>query len=919
MTRNRGAGLPGGIRRAFRLAIERPRIESDVSDEVAFHLDMRVSELVAQGWDEAAAREEARRRFGDIQRWSNAMATVDRQRVTGKQWGEWFGDLARDLRYTARALRREPLFTAGVVGTLALGIGANATMFGIVDQLLLRPPAHVVEPSAIRRFYTANRDDLGVEHHDPGFGYAAFASLRATSQSFVDLAAWSGPSTQALGRGTDAREVLVGDATASLFPTLGARPVLGRFFTEAEDSPPTGTAVAVLGHELWRTAFAGDPRVLGRSITIGGREFEVVGVAPPGFTGIELQRVDVWIPMTTASAGPISRMARPGTPWWQLRSVEWLELLGRLKPGVTTAQAEAELGVLYQRFMTGGPEAASPRPGVEPPRPRILLAPVHQERGPERSPSARITMWLMGVSAFVLIIACANVTNLLLARAARRKREIAIRLAIGSGRGRLVRQLLLESLVLTAAGGIAGLLVAQWGGSFVRAVLLPSVAWGRTLTDPRVLLFTFVVVAVSGILAGIVPALQASRPDLTDALKSGRREGHGRQARTRTALLVTQSALSVVLLVGAGLFVRSLDVASRAPLGFQPNDLLHLGSNLRGAGYSATETAALYQQIRERVQQLPGVTSAALVASVPFWSRFSTDLRIPGLDSLPRMAGGRPTYSAVSPDYFTTVGTRLLRGRDFTEADRQGSTLVAIVSETTARTLWPGGDALGQCVRLGFADSLPCTTVVGIAEDVRWDALREKPRLHVYAAFAQRGDPPSLLVRARADDSATIEAIRRVVYAIAPRVTFARLVPVSSYVDRQLRPWQLGASMFTVFGVLALVIAAMGLYSMLAYAVTLRTHEMGVRMALGARMGDVLRLVVSDGLRVTLIGVVIGLIAAALLAPLLQALLFDGVKSRDPLVMAGVAMALVTVALLASLAPALRAARADPNAALRSD
>ena len=911
--------LPRGIRRVFRLPPERPRIEADVGDEVAFHLEMRTAELVAQGWDEATAREEARRRFGDVQQWSNAMATVDRQRMTGKRWTGWLGDLARDLRYTARALRREPLFTAGVVGTLALGIGANATMFGIVDQLLLRPPSHVVEPSAVRRFYTASRDDHGVEHYDPGFGYAAFATLRTTSQSFIDLAAWSGPSPQPLGRGTDAREVLVGDATASLFPTLGARPVLGRFFTEAEDSPPTGSAVAVLGHELWRTAFAGDPRVLGRTVTIAGRDFEVIGVAPPGFTGIELQRVDVLIPMTTASAGPISRMAPPGTPWWELRSVEWLELLGRIKPGVTTAQAEAELGVLYQRFRTSDPGASSPRRGAAPPAARIVLAPVHVERGPERSPSARITLWLMGVSAFVLIIACANVTNLLLARAARRRREIAIRLAIGSGRGRLVRQLLIESLLLTTAGGIAGLLLAHWGGSFVRTVLLPSVTWDRTLTDPRVLLFTFAVIAVSGILAGIVPALQASRPDLTDALKAGRREGHGRQARTRTALLITQAALSVVLLVGAGLFVRSLDVASRAPLGFEPKGLLHLGSNLRGAGYSAVETAALYEQMRERIRGLPGVGSAALVASVPFWSRFNTDLRVPGLDSLPRMAGGRPTYSAVSPDYFATVRTRLLRGRQFTDADRQGSTPVAIVSETTARLLWPGGDALGQCVRLGQADSIPCMTVVGVVEDVHWDALREKPRLHVYAALAQRGDPPALLVRVRGDETATVEAIRRVVYEIAPRVTFARLVPVSSYVDRQLRPWQLGARMFTVFGVLALVIAAMGLYSMLAYAVTLRTHEMGVRMALGARMGDVLRLIVSDGVRVTLVGVVIGLGAAALLAPLLQALLYDGVSSRDPLVMSGVALALLAVALLASLAPALRAARADPSAALRSD
>ena len=914
MSQRRRVNLPSGIRRAFRLALGRPTIEAEVNDEVAFHLEMRAAELAARGLTPSAARDEAERRFGDLHQWSAAMATVDREHGAQRHRAEWLGGVGRDLRYTIRALRRQPLFTAGVIATLALGVGANAAMFGIVDQLLLRPPAHVIAPSEVRRLYVATTDDNGVESTDRGFGYAAFTELRA-SKSFVDLAAWSMPQPAALGRGTGAREIFAGPATASLFPTLGVRPQLGRFFTEDEDRPPTGTPVAVIGHELWRTDFGGDTSVLGRTITVDGADYQVIGVAPPGFSGVGLEKVDVWLPMTASSSRSISGMTR--APWWELRGMVWLDLFGRLRPGVSAAEAEAELSVLYPRFLGSGP-GAFPAERLAKSRPRIVLGPVQAARGPERSANTRVTLWLLGVSAVVLIIACANVTNLLLARAARRRREIAVQLAIGAGRGRLIRQLLLESLLLSIVGGLAGLLVARWGGGFVRAILLPSVAWTDTISDPRVLLFTLLVVTLTGVLAGIVPAVQASRPDLTVALKTGAREGHGRRARTRSALLVTQAALSVVLLVGAGLFVRSLRNASHIPLGFQPERVLRVDADLRGAGYSASETQALHEQIVTRVRALPGVSSAALVGAVPFYSMISTRLRVPGRDSMPRMPGGPPVTSPVSPEYFSTLGTRVLRGRAFTDADRVGSELVMMVSETTARTLWPAGDALGQCMEVGAADTIPCTAVVGIVEDVRWGELEEQPRLHVYVPIAQRRASPTLVLRTRGDDIATIEAVRAVVYELAPRLAFVRLETLTESIDHQLLPWRLGASMFTAFGVLALVIAAVGLYSMLAYMVTLRAHEMGVRMALGAGVGDVLRLVVGDGMRVTALGIALGVAGALLLAPRLETLLY-GVSARDPLVVGGVVVALLAVALVASLAPALSAARADPSAALRND
>ena len=908
--------LPRGVRRVFRLAAGRPRIEAEVDDEVAFHLEMRAAELVAQGWPADAARAEAQRRFGDIQHWSTAMTTEDRERTARWQLAEWLGGFTRDVRYTVRALRLQPLFTIGVIMTLALGIGANTTMFGIVDQLLLQPPPHVADPGSVRRLYSASTSEAGAEQVDAVFSYAAFTTFRNASRSFAGLAAWSPAWRRPLGRGTEAREVFEASASASLFPALGVRPALGRFYSEQEDMPPNGSPVAVLGHELWRSDFGGDSAIMGRVVTIGGADYRVVGVAPPGFTGIGMQRVDVWTPMTTSSAASIGRVSR-GVPWWESRSVEWLEIVGRLRPGVTPAAAEAELAVIYRQFLAGGTSPRSPE-RLARERPRIELGPVQAERGPAASANTPLTVWLLGVSVVVLIIACANVTNLLLARAARRRREIAVRLALGVGRGRLIRQLLLESLVLAAGGGLAGLFVAQWGGRFVRTVLMPGIPWGDTLTNPRVLTFTLVIVALTGVLAGLIPAVQASRPDLTVALKAGARDGGGRRGRTLTLLLVTQAALSVILLVGAGLFVRSLGNATSVPLGFEPARVLRLEASLRDAGYTREETPLLYQQLMTRMRSVPGVAAAALVTPVPFYSIISGPVRVPGRDSTPRMPGGQPLHVAVSPDYFATVGTRLLRGRAFTDADRAGSERVLIVSQTTARTLWPNEDALGRCVRLSTSDTMPCNTVVGVVEDVRWDKLQELPRLQVYTAIAQVPQSPSLLVRPARGDAASVEAIRRAVYEVAPRLTFANLVPLSSYVDRELRPWRLGASMFSAFGMLAMVIAAVGLYSMLAYTVTLRTHELGVRMALGAGANDVLRLVVGDGMRVTLAGVVIGLVGAVLLSPKLESLLY-GVGGRDPMVLGGVAVTLVLVALVASLLPAMRAARADPSAALRTD
>ncbi|HEU4628281.1 MAG TPA: ABC transporter permease [Gemmatimonadaceae bacterium] len=910
--------LPHGIRRAFRLALRRPRLEQEIDAEIAFHLQMRAAELEARGYDPEAARAEARRRFGDIRHWSHAMSDVDRARAERAERAEWWSGLGRDLRHTVRGLRRQPVFTVGVVLTLALGIGANAIMFGIVDRLLLRPPPHVVHAEQIRRLYRVSTSEGGVEETTASMPYSAFAALRDSSRSFASLAVWS-PQSMPLGRGDGAREIDGAMVSASFFPTLGVRPYLGRFFTEAEDTPPTGERVAVLGYELWRSEYGGDSSAIGRTIVLRGDDYRIVGVAPPGFAGAGLQRVDAWLPVSAVSGEMLAPFLR-GRPWWEVRGVGWLRMLGRLAPGVTDAQAEAELAVLFPRYLLGGPDPRKAE-DVARGRPHVVLGGIQAERGPERSASARVATWLLGVSAFVLVIACANVANLLLARAARRRREIAVRLALGVGRARLAAQLLAESVLLALLGGAAGLLVAQWGGALVRGVILPDVAWDGALGDRRVLAFTMLAALLTGTLAGLVPALQASRPDLAGALKAGAREGGGRRSRTRTLLLVVQAALSAVLLVGAGLFVRSLANVTNTRLGWEPERLLVLEERLAEAGYSDDEVLAIYDRLLERVRTLPGVASASVTTTLPFQTNWTIDLQVPGLDSVPLLPGGEPLLNLATPEFLRTLGVRVVRGRGFTAGDRPGTGHVVVVNETAARRLWPGREALGQCVKLGAADTLPCSTVVGVVEDVRWDDLRAEPRLQLYGVLGQQPEEiplRTLVVRTAGDVDGVARAIERAAYEVAPRLVFVRATPLAASLEPELRPWRLGASMFTAFGALALVIAAVGLYSVLAYAVAQRTQELGVRLALGAGAGAVLRLIVGEGLRVVTSGVVLGLVAALLLGRRLEALLFD-VSPHDPLVVGGVAAALLLVAFLASVVPAWRATRVDPNVALRTE
>jgi putative ABC transport system permease protein len=622
--------------------------------------------------------------------------------------------------------------------------------------------------------------------------------------------------------------------------------------------------------------------------------------------------VDLWLPMSVL--GPTT------TPdWTHSWNAQWLHVIGRLKAGVSPEEAAAEATAAHQRAYGDNPS------GSFSPNARLTVRPLRYDEAGREPAEDAVSRWLVGVTLIVLLIAGANVTNLLLARGLTRRREIMVRLALGVGRWRLVRLLLAESMLLAFAGSAAGLVVAYFVASLLRRVLLPAVAWTSAPVDGRVLAVAIGMALITGLVVGAVPALRATRTDVATGLKAGAREGGGRRSRLRTSLTVAQAALSVVLLVGAGLFVRSLWNVRALDLGLEPDRVLATSIQWPGLGRIAdsaararerTRRTEFYARALERIRQIPGVEHAALTVGMPFQSSFSVRLRLPGRDSLPRVPSGTPNISAVTSQYFATMGTRLLRGRTFTPQDRAGSERVAIVSDFMARTLWPGQDPIGQCLLIQDA---PCARIVGIVADARRFSLREEPFMHYYVPLGQEAGIGGtvLLVRpASGDPEAMAGTVRHALHELDPGLGYVGTRSVREIVDPQVRPWKLGASVFGLAGVLALLVAAVGLYSVLSYLVAQRTPEIGVRMALGARAGNIVRLVLRESLAMTLVGVGIGAVLALVAGRYLRSLLFD-TSARDPGVYAAVAASMVGVAIIASVLPAWRANRIDPIAALR--
>ena len=900
-----------GIRKTFRPP-GRP-VRAEVDDEFAFHLEMRTRDLVAHGWQPDAARREALRQFGDLDDARTYCQQLGQRRERHTMRKEFLGGLRQDLTFAARSLRRSPGFTLAAITTLALGIGANVTMFGIVDRLLLRPPAHVASPDLLRRVYFTETED-GQEETAPTTSYPQDLALAETMQPVATVAAFYTPEL-ILGEHEEARRGRVTLATANFLPAIGVRPVVGRFFTADEDELAGAARVAVISHEMWRRQYGGTPDVLGKRLVIAGQPYEIIGVAPAGFTGVDMQPVDAWVPMSALGDEMVGKYVRD--PWHQARNIGWLRTLARVRSDDALVSGEGLATAAFRRTLEARWSAAR----VDSIQPRATLEPLLLERGPSQTPTARIALWLAGMSLLVLLIACANVANLLLARALQRRREIAVRMALGAGRGRLVAQLLTEGMLIALLGGAAALFVAHSGGGVVRAILIPGVEWGNTLFDPRTLALAALAVIGTGLLIGLVPAFQASDMSLVGSLKAGAREGGGRRSRTRGTLVVMQAALSLILLAGAGLFLRSLHKARSVELGFAADHVLTVRLSLEGAGYSTDESMTLYDRLHERASRLPGVQHASLAVTEPFATNLSYGITIPGRDSVRMPPSGEPVLNSVSPEFFATMGTRIVAGRGFSPEDRKGAPGVSVVNETMARTLWPGQSAVGERMCLHELAEKPCYTIVGVAQDARWSSLSDDVTMQMYFPLPQNPSTVPLRVlflRTTGDPAPIIRAVQAEARTIAPRVLFTDVDPLAGNLEPSMRPWRLGATVFTVFGALALVLAGLGLYSVIAYDVTQRTREMGVRIALGAGAGDVLRLVVVQGVRLAGIGILLGTAVALAAGRWVGPLLFD-TTPNDPLVLGTVALTLFAVALAASFIPGMRATRVAPATALRAE
>jgi predicted permease len=885
-----------GIRRWLRLR----SVERDVDEEIAFHLEAVERELEAQGWTRSAARAEAARQFGDEARYRRELVGIDRRAAL---WQRWTGrrDAAEGvLRHALRAIARSPALSVGVVAAFALGIGANATMYETVERMLLRPPPHIEEPDGVRRLLV-HRMGLGERTYQQSMAYPDYRDFTEVA-GFTHVAALASREVT-IGEGEAARQVRAVLASASYWPLLGVTPALGRFYGE-EDDRFGADPVVVLSWSRWQQDFGGSPDVLGRVLDFGYGPYTVIGVAPRGFTGTDLWAVDLFAPFMVMSAWG-------GTDWENERGWYFMRAIARVDPAVSLEAVEAEATTRHRAGRHGEASYDSLA--------SVVAAPLLAARGPNAPSEAAVAKWLLGVAAVVLLIACLNVANLLLARMLRQRREISIRLALGSSRARLVGQMMAEGVLLGLLGGAAALLLANWGGTVVQRTLLPDIDWGGGPTA-TLLLLVFGLSVLAGGISAVVPALQASRREVAGGLRTGAGGIERSSARARATLTALQAALSLLLLVGAGLFVRSLDRVHRTDFGLALWELSYITPSFHAGSTTEEERLRYYEEGVERLSRLPGVESAAMASGLPFWSAYAHSLRAQGVDSIPRLSTGGPYANAVDHRYFRTLGMRLERGRLLDERDGPGSPHVAVINSSFAKAVWPGEDPLGRCLYIG-GDDAPCSQVVGVVSDARRDRLIEEATLQYYIPLLQQQvprRPDALLVRIPGNDPAVLAAVQRELLGLDDRVRFVRSMPMAELVAGELRQWRLGAALFSLFGVLALAVAAIGLYSVLAFDVMQRIREIGLRTALGATRGAIMRLVVTRSLRITAAGMAGGLVVTLLLAPRLRDMLYE-VSPYDPLTLIVVVATLQLVALAAAWLPAWRAARVDPNAALKAE
>jgi predicted permease len=814
-----------------------------------------------------------------------------------------------DVRYGVRMLLKHKGFTLVAVLSLALGIGANTAIFSLIDTALLKS-LPVRDPEQL--YLVAHAGERGVTEAN---NFPFYEQLRDHNQSFAGLLAFN-PNQWKVTAGSETEIVAGQVVTGNYFSVLGVNALLGRTLTPEDDRVSQGSPVAVISHSYWQRRFGKDPAVLGKTITINLTPFTIIGVTPPEFFGLQIGRsADISVPMAMHSLVGSGANLSERKFWWDLT------ILGRLRPGIKLEQAQAELDLLQQQFLD---EA-----GIRPDRRKdsfahVELVPAHNGLAELRKQFSSPLQVLMGMVGIVLLIACANVANLLLARATVRQKEISIRLALGASRLRLIRQLLTESLLLALLGGGLGFFFAYWGAQFLLSFIPPR---GAPLTlqfnpDARILGFTAAISLLTGILFGLAPAWRATRVQLNAALKDKTHNLGGGQTRFRLGkgLIVSQIALSLLLLVGAGLFVRSLQKLRRVETGFNNWDQILLFSiDCYGTAYKGPKLSALHQELLEKMNALPGVRSASLSTATPIRGGVdATRIFISG--AVPRSENEEIKVSVIAPRYFETMGMPLVAGRDFSPQDGEQSPKMAVVSESMARHYFPNENPLGKRFSLTKQASGEEREIIGVVKDAKFAGLRKENAGIVYLSHQQDWPRPSInfALRTAGDPSALIATVRHTIQSVGKDIPVTGVTTLATRMDETLAQERLVATLSGFFGLTALLLACIGLYGLMAYTVTRRTHEIGIRMALGAQARDVLRLVMQETLLLVLLGVALGLGAAVATTRLISSLLF-GLSATDPATLSLAALLLVAVAALAGYLPARRAASVDPIVALREE
>ena len=893
--------------------------ESNVIEELAQHLEDFYRDLCSGGVAEDEAYHKTVSEMDDMHPLEAKMEKTphlgkfDAVPAGDSRPGNFVEDLGRDLRYSLRAMRKGPMFVLFVVLTLALGIGANTTVFTVINTLILNP-LPVQDSSALVALGAAKAESTSKSAAPLPLSYADLKdyqsrAYQARTGVFRSLAGYTSPRPITLQTDSASQGMFSELVTGNYFATLGLSPVRGRFFLPEEDSSPGAHPVAVMSYGAWQARFGGAADIVGKTLRLNNIVITVIGVAPPQFIGVNAMfGPDLWIPAAMAERLLPNQMQNAFSD----RGKAIFLGVGRLKSGVTRAQAQANVAAIAMHLAREYPATNEGRTATAQPIREVLFA----SNSTTSTPILFASAGLLIVVGLILLIACSNVANLLLARSASRRHEMAVRLAMGASRSRLVRQLLTESVFLGFLSGVVGLFIAYVSLRLLFGALPSSANFVAPKLDAAVFVFALFVSLATGFLFGTIPALKASRASAAETLKEeARTTGRSKNKVTlANALLVGQVAFSFLLLVTAALFLRSIGRAYNIDPGFQTAHLAVFYTNPTQAGYGKPQARAFSRDVRERVARIPGVESVSWASNMPLWAKGVSGLKVEGRQQRPQADKITSILNTVDRNYFETAGVTLDSGREFTNLDQETSTPVAIVNEKMARDYWPRGDVLGKRIQLPGEKQM--RQIIGVAKTANYSNWAEPPQLCVYVPLEQNySDVMTLYVRSRGDPQQILTAVQRELHAAAPQV-LVTLRTGRQIIEGGLFFARTGVALLSVFGLLALGLASIGLYGILAYSVNQRRREIGLRMALGAARASVLRLILKQGMSLVMTGVLIGFVLALVVGRLLSRMLY-GVSASDPVSVVGAAVVLMTMALLACYLPARGASRVDPLVALR--